>query len=240
MVPTVATGNATLVEETTATLHGTITDDGGEACQYSFEWGLVSGGPYTDNISWTGSVTSGQQFSTVISSLDPGEVYYFRARAMNNAGIGDGSEKSLLTRPYEPTGFTATTASSSQIDLSWTKGAGAERTMVRRQEGSYPTSTSEGEQVYLGTGTNTSDTGLMPNTTYFYSAWSDIQGSQQQSDSYAMTNATTTSGSPTVTGGFVLPVNKTILLAPWLFMALVLSLIATRTILSHRKRRSSS
>ncbi|MFC1981115.1 DUF2341 domain-containing protein [Chloroflexota bacterium] len=46
--PTVTTGSATLVEETTATLHGTLTDDSGENCQYRFRWGTTSGGPYTD------------------------------------------------------------------------------------------------------------------------------------------------------------------------------------------------
>ena len=239
VIPTVTTNAASLVEETTATINGTLTSDGGAACQYSFEWGTTSG-VYTDNISWTGSINSGEFFSTALSGLNKGDVYYFRARAKNSAGIGNGSELSFLTKPDEPTSFSATTASSSQINLSWTKGDGANRTMVRGKEGSYPTSITDGYQVYFDTGTNASDTGLLPSTTYFYRAWSEVTGSTQYSDAYAQANATTTSGAPTVIGGLVLPVNKATVLAPWLFLGLILSLVIARIILHFRKRRSSS
>jgi MSHA biogenesis protein MshQ len=238
VIPTVTTNAASLIEETTATINGTLTSDGGEACQYSFEWGTAPG-TYTDNISWTGSLNSGEFFSIALSGLNKGDVYYYRARARNSAGIGNGSEMSFLTKPDPPTSFTATTVSSSQINLSWTKGDGAVNTMVRGKQGSYPTSVTDGYPVYFDTGTNASDTGLLPSTTYYYSAWSEVTGSQQWSDDPpAQANATTTSGAPTVIGGLVLPVNKATVLAPWLFLVLILSLITARVILHFRKRRS--
>jgi hypothetical protein len=234
--PTVTTNAASLVEETTATINGTLTSDGGEACQYSFEWGTAPG-TYTDNISWTGSLNSGEFFSTALSGLNKGDVYYYRARARNSAGIGNGSEMSFLTKPDPPTSFTATTVSSSQINLSWTKGDGAVNTMVRGKQGSYPTSVTDGYPVYFDTGTNASDTGLLPSTTYYYSAWSEVTGSQQWSDDPpAQANATTSAVAPTVIGGPVYPVSKMQVLAPWLGLFLALALAVGRLVFGLRKK----
>jgi len=237
--PLVTTNTAASVEETSALLRGTLDNDGGEACEYRFQYGTTSG-VYTLSTAWTGSINSGASFNATISSLNEGDVYYFIAEARNNAGTGSGSEQNFLTKPLEPTSFSATTASSSQINLSWTKGTGADKTMVRGKEGSYPTSITDGYQVYFDTGTNASDTSLNPSTTYYYRAWSEVTGSQQWSDNYASANAATTSGTPTVIGGLVLPVNKATVLAPWLILFLILSLLITRIILHFRKRRSSS
>jgi len=236
--PSVTTGAASFIEETSATVNGTLTDDGGEACEYRFEYDDDAPGvPYDYATTWTGSITSGQQFSASLSSLDEGTVYYYRAQVRNNAGTASGSGQSFLTKPLEPSGFTATTASSSQINLSWTKGVGAQRTKIMRKEGSYPTHVNDGDEVYFDTGTSTPDTGLMPSTTYFYSAWSEVTGSQQWSDNPAQANATTTSGAPTVIGGLVLPVNKATVLAPWIFLGVVLSLAIVRTVFYLRKKR---
>lgn len=237
--PTVATGNATLVEETTATLHGTVTNDGGEACQYRFQWGTAPGGPYTDNTTWTGSKTTGQSFSAAITGLSKGTKYHFIAEAKNSAGTGSGFELSFLTKPDEPASFSASTISDTRIDLSWAKGDGANKTMVRRKTGNYPTSVTDGIEVYFGTGTNTSDMGLSPDTTYYYSAWSEVTGSQQWSDVYATASATTSEGPPpppTAVGGTVYPVNKAQVLAPWICLLLVLSLAVGRVASSLRKR----
>jgi hypothetical protein len=240
VLPTVATGNATLVEETTATINGTLVDDGSEACQYSFEWGTASG-VYTDNISWTGSINSGESFNTALSGLDEGQVYYFRARAKNSAGIGNGLELSFLTKPDEPASFSASTISDTQIDLTWAKGDGADKTMVRRKTEDYPVDRDDGVQVYFDVGTSVSDTGLSPETTYYYSAWSEVtlSGSQQWSDAYAMASATTSEAPPpppTAVGGTVYPVNKAQVLSPWLGLFLVLSLAMGWVVFSLRKR----
>ncbi len=234
---TVTTNATTLVTETTANISGTLNDDGGEACEYSFEWGTAPGS-YSANISWTGSITSGQTFSENITSLNKGDVYYYRARAMNNAGIDNGSEKSFLTKPDGPSDFTATTASSSKINLSWTKGVGAVRTMVRGKQGSYPANRTDGYQVYFGTDVSASDTSLLPSTTYYYRAWSEVTSGalQQYSVYFDAGNATTTSGAPTAVGGIVLKVNKALVLAPWLIIALITSFVLFRIILYVRKR----
>ena len=189
--PTVTTNAATSVEETTATLNGAVSNAGGEACQYRFEYDTDSGEPYANHTDWTGSKTTGQSFSEAISSLGKGTKYYFRAQAKNSAGTSSGSELSFLTKPDAPTSFAATTASTTQIDLSWTKGDGAQKTKIQRKEGSYPGDKDDGTEVYFDAGTSKSDTGLSPGTTYYYRAWSQVPGSEQWSDNYAEASATT-------------------------------------------------
>jgi len=198
VTPMVATNAATLVEETTATLNGTISNDGGEACQYRFEYDTNSGEPYAYSTNWTGSKITGESFSEAISSLDEGTKYYFRAQAKNSAGTASGSELTLLTKPDAPTSFDATIAGTAQIDLSWTKGDGAQKTKIQRKEGGYPSDKDDGTQVYFGTGTSTPDMGLTPGTTYYYRAWSYVSGSEQWSDNYAEDWATTTAGAEPV------------------------------------------
>ncbi|HUV45370.1 MAG TPA: M4 family metallopeptidase, partial [Dehalococcoidales bacterium] len=201
IAPTVTTNAATNVEETTATLNGTISNDGGEACQYRFEYDTDSGEPYAYNTGWTGSKTTGQSFSAPITGLNNGTKYYLRAQAKNTAGQSSGSELTFLTKPDAPTSLNATTANSTQINLSWTKGDGAQKTKIQRKEGSYPTNKDDGTQVYFDTGTSKSDTGLTPGTTYYYRAWSHVSGSEQWSDNYAEDSATTTGtgGQPDIT-----------------------------------------
>lgn len=191
-LPVASTANATLVEETTATLNGKVVSDGGETCQYRFAYG-TSPGVYTFTTTWTGSVTTGQNFSADVTDLSQGTMYYFIAQVKNSAGTGAGAELYFLTKPEAPTNFTATVDSSTQISLNWTKGLGAINTLVLRKTDGYPTDRNDGMLVYFGIGTSIVDNGLEPETTYYYRAWSEVTVSplQQWSDDYAETSAKT-------------------------------------------------
>jgi hypothetical protein len=220
VLPSAATADATLVEETTATFHGAVTDDGGEACQFRFEYGTATGN-YTFNTGWTGNKTTGQSFSVDVTGLGKGMKYYFRAQVKNSAGIGSGGELNFLTKPDPPIDMTliATVVSDTQIDLSWTKGEGAQKTMIRRKTGDFPVDRNDGILIYFDTGTSVSDTGLTPETLYYYRAWSYVSGSEQWSDGYRDITAKTKPappGEPIAIGGRVFPVNKAQVLAPWL------------------------
>jgi outer membrane protein assembly factor BamB len=240
-MPAVSTAAATLVEETTATLHGTVTDDGGGACQYRFEYDTDSGEPYTYSTPWTGNKTTGQSFDEGISGLGKGTKYYFRAQVKNGAGTSSGSELNFLTKPDEPvvSTFTATVVSDTRIDLTWTKGEGAWKTLIRRDTDDYPADRNDGVQAYFDTGTSCSDTGLTPGTTYYYRAWSYVTGSEQWSDWYQDASATTT-GEPEVpplsVGGTILKVNKAQVLAPWLMLFAVVSLVTGGVAVGLKKR----
>ena len=231
ILPSVSTSAPTLVEETTATLHGAVADDGGEACQYQFVYGTVSGGPYPYSTGWTGSLTTGHSFSVGVSGLAKGTKYYFVAQVKNSYGTGSGGELDFLTKPDPPSPFTATAVSNTQIDLNWTKGEGAWKTMVRRNTGDYPVDRNDGVLVYFDTGTSVSDTGLTPDTVYYYRAWSYVTGSEQWSDGYGDAAAQTGTSPteppepPITIGGSVYPINKLQVLAPWLCIAGVLLLV---------------
>jgi len=230
-LPSASTLPATFVEETTATLNGKVIFDGGQPCQYRFVYGTVSGS-YTVYTSWTGHLTTCQTFSVDVTGLIKGMKYYFRAQAKNIAGIGSGAELNFLTKPEMPASFTANVVSDTQIDLSWTKGEGAQRTLIIRKTGGFPADRNDGVQVYFDTRTSFSDTGLTPGTAYYYRAWSHVAGSEQWSDGYIEVSATTGSTPPPTTtppvavGGVVYPVNKAQVLAPWLTAGLIFTLVA--------------
>ncbi len=261
--PAAATHDATLVEETTATLHGTVTNDGGEDCQYRFAYGTTPG-VYNFDTGWTGSVNTGDTFSVDIIGLSKGTKYYFVAQVKNSEGIGSGAELDFLTKPDPPYPFTATVFSDTQIDLTWTKGDGAQKTMIRRSASAYPTSRDEGDLVYFDTGTSFSDTELDPDTQYYYSAWSYASGSEQWSDEYTEATATTspppttpptttttpptttttpptTTTTPVSVGGAVNHIDKMQIILPWLtifgFIVLVGGGIGCKLIIVKRNRR---
>jgi hypothetical protein len=94
--PSVSTEAATGIGATTATLNGTVTDGGGEACQYRFRY-MPAAGSYTYT-AWAGSAGTGQTFSEAVSGLKAGTHYLFAVQAQNSAGESDwGSELSFTT-----------------------------------------------------------------------------------------------------------------------------------------------
>ena len=99
-IPVVSTSPATGVTKILAILNGSITDDGGEACQYRFRYKAEKGDyVYT---SWTGSVRTGESFGAAISRLKPNGMYYFNAQAKNSVGESAwGYDQVFVARPGE-------------------------------------------------------------------------------------------------------------------------------------------
>ena len=191
----VSTNGPSLVEETTATLNGKLISDGGEACDLRFNWGDTAS--YGSNTGWLNNKHSGFSFSANLAGLDKGECYHFRANAKNSSDEKYGVDKKFITKPDNPSDLNAVAISSNQIDLSWHKGDGAYYTIVRRAEGGYPASVSDGYEAYYGTDSSFSDVvGLNPNTLYYYRAWSRAyeENIYAYSDGYAQTSATTKAG----------------------------------------------
>ena len=93
---------ATSVEEASANLHGVVVGDGGEPCQYRFQYGLTTS--YTTNTDWSGSLSVNSDFSASISGLATNSTYHFRAQVKNSAGISSSSDE-VLTTGLPPTGW---------------------------------------------------------------------------------------------------------------------------------------
>ena len=90
------------------------------------------------------------------------------------------------TAPSSPTGFTATAFSSSRIDLSWVTGAGTPT--ATNFELDWSANGSSGwTNIYSGSNTTYSHTGLSSSTQYFYR----VRGQVTDYSGYATANATT-------------------------------------------------
>ena len=173
---------------TSATLF--LTTNKNATCKYS-----TTAGVSYDLMTNTFSATGGISHSTQASGLSNGNTYNYYIRC---TGSGANPDDFLISfavaagtpNPDEPTNFTAAPGDT-QIVLNWTKGAGANRTMVRRSATGFPATIADGVQVYFNTGTTYTDIGLTNGTTYYYSAWSEITvgGLTQYSDLKAQVSA---------------------------------------------------
>jgi len=102
VAPTGTTDAATLVADVGATLNGTVTGDGGEACEVRFQYGLTAA--YGTNTAWQPGKLTSDTFSQVISGLTPNATYHFRAQIKNSDSTADGADETFTTE-YFPTPF---------------------------------------------------------------------------------------------------------------------------------------
>jgi hypothetical protein len=93
--PAVATVKATGINEIKATLHGILTDDGGQASSCSFAWGLTTG--YGNETPWQSGRHTGDAFVQPIAGLKADTVYHFRAFAVNSVGVASGADMTFRT-----------------------------------------------------------------------------------------------------------------------------------------------
>jgi len=113
------------------------------------------------NITWiarkvgqtTITITAG---GTARNGTDPGTTKY--------PGI-------ITVHPQPTTGFSATALDQNNIGLSWTKGVGVDRVVIRGSKSGYPTTPQSDTDVYNNTGTGTTHSGLSPGQTWYYRAW---------------------------------------------------------------------
>ncbi len=105
-VPSVTTTAATAVGATGATLNGTVTSNGATTT-VTFEYGTSSGSYTTTGLAATPSTVSGtSNVNVVLTTLNCGTTYYFRAKGVNAAGTSYGGELSFSTSACTA-GFTA-------------------------------------------------------------------------------------------------------------------------------------
>jgi fibronectin type 3 domain-containing protein len=162
--PTVpaAPTNVTAAPVSTSSITVTWTASPG-ATSYSVRRSTVSGGPYTE-----AGTTTGTSFTD--SGLAHTTTYYYVVVAINAVGPSPNSTQASTstatpqTAPAAPTGVVAAAASASAITVNWTASSGATSYSVRRSSASGGPYT----QVGTVTGTSFTDVGLAQITTYYY------------------------------------------------------------------------
>ena len=93
--PTITTNTTTDIHFFDATMHGYVSDDGGENCTVDFEYGTESG-IYTANTT-DQDIAGGNTFSINQTGLTDNTQYYYRSRATNYNGTSYGSEMTFTT-----------------------------------------------------------------------------------------------------------------------------------------------
>ena len=99
-LPTVNTNAASLVQRNKATLNGTLTDDGGEACTVKFEYGLTMA--YGTTTGAQAGFVTGNTFAQLITGLVATTSYHFRAIATNSMGTVVGPDQVFTTTATNP------------------------------------------------------------------------------------------------------------------------------------------
>lgn len=165
----VLTKISTNVEENTATLNGYLDESNDSTATIRFQYGTnYSFGTNTSNQSISGFTS----FYNNITGLNPGQVYYYRAYANTSFGLKAwGDTKSFLTKPEAPTNTNITFPNASFIVLNWTKGSGANNTVIVKKDTNLPIDILDGTIIYNGSGLSTTQP-VDLGTPIYYRAWS--------------------------------------------------------------------
>lgn len=197
--PTVATGEVSNPGSVTYTVHGSLTDDGGEPCTVYFEYD-DDGAPFAYTTDEQEGKVTGNDFEEELTGLEPSTTYYYRAVAENSIDTDYGIVYSFTTEGDigTPSSFIAIPQSPTTVSLKWTKGTGATRSLVRMKVGSYPEDETDGYQVYFDRGTSYLVQSLEPGKTYYFRVWGEDGGvySENYLSQMATTLAGATAGSP--------------------------------------------
>lgn len=119
-LPALLTGIADQISQTTAVLHGTVLNDGGaEVETRGFCWGTQPNPDLSGNFVETASGIG--EFSATITGLSPISGYYYRAFALNEAGLAYGETKEFSTLANPPSVQTGSATNLTDINV-WISG----------------------------------------------------------------------------------------------------------------------
>jgi len=169
------------VAKTTARLNAIVTDDGGEACDVRFGYGTTTQAnvaAYDEQTAWVEDVwTLGEHPYVDIDTLNANDQYFFRCEIRNADSTVASGELNFTTEAAiaDPTDFSAV-PNATYINLSWVKGIGSSRSLIRYAQDAEPALTTDGTLGYLGAASSYSLTGLTKGKTYYISIWGESGG----------------------------------------------------------------
>jgi hypothetical protein len=99
--PSVVTGSASSVGQTSAVLHGTVNPNG-RSTSYFFQWGLTTAYGVNGKPLSAGSGTEPVSVHESATGLIPGTVYHYRLVATNGAGAAVGADRTFTTAGHPP------------------------------------------------------------------------------------------------------------------------------------------
>jgi len=214
-----SSGDQVIAYQNTADMIGAINDDGNHAWQSdatssntsALPQGLTNGTncvalAETDNIIYDRSITSGTK-AEILSAIND----YTKWRGNNSVRQTLSTAGFTITgsgAPVDPTTFTATASSTTQIDLSWTQNTNSNNVMIAwSSDGTFGTPADGttyaandgivggGTVLYNGNTTTYQHTSLTSGKHYYYKAWS-VDGALSYSGGVAA-NASTDKVEPT-------------------------------------------
>ena len=176
--PTVVTGAASAVTQTSATLNATVNPNGGTVSECKFEYGTTTGyGSTASCSSLPGSGTSPVAVSASVTGLTANTTYHFRISATNAGGTSKGSDETFKTLPNAPTVVTGAASAVTQTSATLNATVNPNGGEVSECKFEYGTTTAYGSSAPCtpspGSGTSpvavsASVTGLTANTTYHF------------------------------------------------------------------------
>jgi uncharacterized protein (TIGR02145 family) len=165
-LPVLTTTAASAITKTTATSGGNVTSDGGAAVTARGVCWSTTTGPTTSLSTKTTDGTGTGVFTSSITALTAGTVYYVRAYATNSAGTSYGNEISFTTGaaiPGAPTIGTAT-AGNAQATVAFTAPVSNGGSVIT----GYTVTSNPGAVTATGSASPITITGLTNGTTYTF------------------------------------------------------------------------
>jgi hypothetical protein len=99
--PSVQTGPASAIKNTSATLHGTVNPNGSDT-SYFFQWGLTKAYGVNGHTHSAGSGTTSVDAQATPTGLLPGTKYHYRLVAQNRSGVSAGTDRTFTTTGHPP------------------------------------------------------------------------------------------------------------------------------------------
>ncbi len=172
---------ASNISRNSGRLNSIVTDDGGQLCDVRFGYGTTSQAnvnAYDIQTPWVEyTFELGQHPFVDVDSLNANDQYFFRAEITNDHSTRASGELNFTTEAAiaDNTDFLGIPSSTS-ISLSWVKGVGADRSLIRWAQDSEPALVTDGSLGYLGQANSYELTGLTLGKTYYLSIWGESDG----------------------------------------------------------------